>query len=219
MDQGNVQSPHGVTLVGGGVLQRVDLVDSVARAPTIVAADGGANSCISEGFAPEAVIGDFDSISADTRNALPAARFIEVTDQDTTDFEKCLTRIDAPFILAAGFSQGRLDHTLAVLSVVARRIGPPVILLSSEDIVFAAPETLAMDVVEGTRMSLFPLRPVQGTSSGLQWPIDDIVLDPAGMIGTSNTTTGSVRLAFDRAGCLVLMPREALDPVLAGLLG
>ena len=219
MDQVNVQSPHGVTLVGGGGLRRADLVDSVARAPTIVAADGGANSCISEGFAPDAVIGDFDSISAETRSALPDARFIEVSDQDTTDFEKCLTRIEAPFVLATGFSPGRLDHALAVLSVMARRIGPPVILLSSEDAVFAAPEQLALDVAEGTRLSLFPLGPVQGTSSGLRWPIDGIVLDPVGMVGTSNTATGPVRITFDRAGCLVLMPREALDPVLAGLLG
>ena len=219
MVSGNVQSPLGVTLVGAGPLTRSDLVDSKALAPTIVAADGGANTCIKESLTPEAVIGDFDSITADTRAALPDTRFIEVSEQETTDFEKCLTRIDAPFIIAAGFASGRLDHKLANLSVMARMPGPPVILLAEEDIVFAAPPEITIDVPRGTRVSLFPMTPIKGRSSGLRWPIDDLRLDPMGMVGTSNEATSVVRLEFDMPGCLIIMPREALAPALSGLLG
>lgn len=219
MDQGNVQSPRGITLVGGGAVTRVDLVDSVARAPIVVAADGGANTCLAEGFAPDAVIGDFDSISKHTRTALPDARFIEISEQETTDFEKCLSRIDAPFVLAIGFAGPRLDHALSVLSVIARRERSPVILLGEDDIVFAAPTEVALDVEAGTRVSLFPMRKLRGSSKGLMWPVDEVAFDPMAWIGTSNVAEGPVRLEFADPGCLVIMPRAALDPALAGLTG
>lgn len=219
MYQGNVQSPDGITLVGGGGLDRKDLVDSVAIAPVIVAADGGANACVSEGYAPAAVIGDFDSITAETRAALPEADMIEVSEQDTTDFEKCLTRIDAPFVLAVGFSAGRLDHLLTVFSVMARQVGPPVVLVSSDEIVFAAPDKITLNVSPGTRVSLFPMEPVTGTSSGLRWPIDGLSLSPVGQISTSNEALGPVHLNFDHPGCLVIMPRAALASVLKAVVG
>ena len=218
MDLSNVQSPHGVTLVGAGPFKRSDLVESVALAPTLIAADGGANLCVSAGFFPEAVIGDLDSILPGTRAALPDANFIEIAEQDTTDFEKCMQRIDAPFVLATGFAAGRLDHMLAVLSVMARDVGPPVILLADRDILFAAPKEITLDVKAGTRVSLFPLAEVKGASNGLKWPIDRLQLHPMVMVGTSNEATGPVRLTFETPGCLVIMPREALGPVLVGLI-
>ncbi len=217
METGNIQSEHGVSLVGNGPLGSSDLVDSVARAPTLVAADGGASRCLSQGHSPEFVIGDLDSVTPETRTALPKTRFIEVAEQDTTDFEKCLTRIDAPFIVATGFTGGRLDHTLTVLSVLARRVGPPTVLLSPEDVIFAAPTCVSLSLDVGTRVSLFPMWPVRGTSSGLKWPIDGLVLAPDGQVGTSNQAQGPVHLSFDTAGCLVITPRETLESVLAAI--
>ena len=219
MDHGNVQSQGGITLVGGGDPRREDIVESVSLAPTLVAVDGGANFCVSVGFVPRAVIGDFDSLRSDTRAALPDARFIEVDEQTSTDFEKSLTRVEAPFVLAVGFTEGRLDHTLAVFSALVRQVGPPTILIGREDIVFAVPDSMALDIEAGVRLSLFPMAPVQGRSSGLRWPIQGLCLDPMGRIGTSNITTGPVTLTFDRPGCLCLMPRAALLSAIAGITG
>ena len=42
---------------------------------------------------------------------------------------------------------------------------------------------------------------------------------PDGRIGTSNEAGGPVRLGFDGPGMLVIMPRAALEPVLAALGG
>ncbi len=219
MDNGNVQSPSGVTLVGGGAPRRKDIVNSMALAPTLVAVDGGANFCLDAGLEPVAVIGDFDSLKGETRSALPQAQFIEIAEQVSTDFEKALISIEAPFALATGFTEGRLDHTLAVFSALARRIGPPTILLGQKDIVFAVPNRLALDVGVGVRLSLFPMVPLEGRSTGLHWPIDGLRLNPVGRIGTSNVTTGAVTLEFDQSGCLALMPPEALPAVIASLTG
>lgn len=217
MDHCNVQSPDGVTLVGGGAFRRKDLVDSMALAPVLVAADGGANACHSAGFSPTAVIGDFDSILSETRAALSETRMIEVAEQDRTDFEKCLLRIHAPFILAVGFTGGRLDHLLAVLSVMARGVGPPVLLVSEEDVTFIAEGRVHLDTAPGARVSLFPLAPVTGRSTGLRWPIDNLALDPLGMISTSNAATGPVTLDIDAPGCPVILPRAALAAALSAL--
>lgn len=168
---------------------------------------------------PQAVIGDFDSFDVGWRETLSDASLVYVPEQETTDFEKCLSRIEAPFIVATGFSDGRVDHGLATWSVLARRVGPPTLVVSPEDVVFAAPTEFALDVPVGTRISLFPMMPVTGRSTGLEWPIDDVELSPMGRIGTSNRSTGPVRIAFDAPGCLVITPREALAASLRALIG
>lgn len=219
MIDGNVQSLQGVTLVGGGAARAEDIRLLLLHAPDLVAADGGANRCVQYGFGPIAVIGDFDSLTQDTRNALPETRFIHVPEQDSTDFEKNLTRIDAPIILATGFTSARVDHTLAAMSALAKHDTPPVIILGEHDVIFAAPLSIRLELAAGLRLSLFPMAAVTGRSSGLRWPIDGVDLAPAGRIGTSNETTGPVTLDFDRPGCLIILPREGLEPALQALTG
>ena len=219
MNQPNVQSSRGVTLVGRGGPTHENVQIAMSFAPDLVAADGGANFCFRHGFWPKAVIGDFDSLESGTRDALDRTEFIHVREQDSTDFEKCLTLIDAPFVLATGFAARRLDHTLANMSVLARRPGAPTVVLGEHDIVFAAPSSIRLDLPLKMRVSLFPMTRTTGRSEGLQWPIDGLVLEPAGQVGTSNRVTGPVTLEFDPPGCLVLTPPEALGPVLQALVG
>ncbi len=219
MSDGNVQSLQGVTLVGGGDPKADDIRHLMELAPDLVAADGGANACVKLGFSPLAAIGDFDSLAPETRAALPETRFIHIAEQDSTDFEKCLTRISAPFILATGFTSARLDHTLAALSALVKHDGAPVIVLGEEDIVFASPKTVSLDLEIGSRVSLFPKARITGRSTGLKWPIDGLVLEPAGRIATSNEAMGPVTLDFDAPGCLVILPREALEAALRALTG
>ncbi len=219
MSAGNVQSSRGVTLVGGGSPKADDIRQLLAFAPDLVAIDGGANACREHGLVPLAVIGDFDSLSHETRAALPETEFFHVTEQDSTDFEKGLTRIDAPFVLATGVASARLDHTLAAFSTLVRQVGPPTLILGEDDVVFAAPSRLHMELEAGTRVSLFPMTKLTGRSTGLKWPIEGLSFDPLGRIGTSNEATGPVTLHFDAPGCLVIMPRAALAAVLAALTG
>ncbi|MDA8585103.1 thiamine diphosphokinase [Rhodobacteraceae bacterium] len=215
----NVQSQTGVSLVGGGNPDLSDIGKSVAFAPCLVAADGGANFCIEAGFQPVVVIGDLDSISEETRTSLPDGAVIEYTDQDLTDFEKCLKLIAAPFVIATGFAAGRLDHTLANFAVLSRRIGPPTLILGSDDVAFASPLELTLDLPIGTRFSLFPMGPMKGQSSGLRWPIDGLTIDPSGRLGTSNEVSGPVALSFDAPGTIVIIPRVYLQAAIAAISG
>lgn len=202
-----IESAAGVTLVGGGPVSAAALSAALARAPRLVAADGGYDRALALGHRPEAVVGDLDSISPEGR-----AQAIHDADQDSTDFQKALARIVAPFVIGVGFLGGRLDHALAALSALSG----PTILLGEDDLAFRAPGRLALDLPAGLRFSLFPLGPAEGESAGLEWPIDGLRFTPDGRIGTSNRVTGPVRLRL-RGPVIVLLPPEALDAALAGL--
>jgi len=219
MDQRQIQSQEGVTLIGGGEPSAQSLEEALKFAPKLIAADGGADRAWALGAVPEAIIGDLDSVSQAAKARLSEANVVKIHDQDRTDFEKCLAAIDAPFVIAVGFANKRLDHTLAVMSALVRHVGPPVIVLGEDDIVFAAPLRLSLDLEIGSRFSLFPMTDIAGRSDGLEWPLDPHAFSPTGRVGTSNRVTGPVRLEFDARGMLVITPRAALRTVVAALTG
>ena len=70
-----VISDRGVTVIGGGATSPYDLQTALAVAPTLVAADGGADRALALGQPPDWVIGDLDSITSGARSwaDLPAA--------------------------------------------------------------------------------------------------------------------------------------------------
>lgn len=212
-----VVSDRPVTLVGAGPVEADVLEDCLSRGPVAVAADGGARALLAAGRVPDAVIGDLDSLDVRDRAAVPPGRLHRVAEQDTTDFEKCLLRIDAPLVLSTGVLGGRADHAMAALSVIARGVGPPCVVVSGEDAACHVPAGLALDLAAGARVSLFPMAPVTGRSEGLRWPIEGIGFAPGGRIGTSNEAVGPVRLAMDGPGMLVIVPRGDLDALIAGL--
>jgi len=216
MNAAFVQSTRGVTLLGGGEAAAQCLDEALALAPLLVAADCGADRALALGHMPDAVIGDLDSIGAAARAAIAPQRLHLVDEQETTDFDKCLRHVAAPFVLALGFFGGRLDHTLAAMTVLVRHSGRPVLMLGAEDVVFAAPPALGLDLAPGTRLSLFPMGPVRGRAEGLRWPLEGADFTPAGRIGTSNEALGTVRLSLE-GPMLVLLPRACLGAALDGL--
>ncbi len=217
MNQVIVQSREGVVLAGGGPFGAALLARARGFAPRIVAADGGADRLLRLGVEPEAVIGDFDSITAEAQARLKG-RLFPIAEQATTDFDKALRSVSAPFVLGIGFSGARVDHGLAVLNTLLRHEDRRCLILSPQDVTFLAPPEMEMDLPPGTRLSLFPMRPVAGESEGLRWPIGGIRFAPDGAIGTSNETSARrVRLRFDAPGMLVILPLTRLRAALAGL--
>jgi thiamine pyrophosphokinase len=208
---------QGVTLLGAGEVAPGALAAALARAPRLVAADGGGDAALAAGLMPERVIGDLDSLSAGGRARL-ADRLWHVPDQDDTDFDKALDRIAAPLVLALGFTGGRLDHTLAALSALGRRPTLRAVLWGAEDLAFVIPPRLELALPAGARLSLWPLAPVRVASRGLVWPTEGLELAPQGRIGTSNAVAeGPVVLVPEAPALLALVPVAGLDAVLAGL--
>ena len=214
MRQKIVHSSTILTLLGGGPKEVSCVKRVLKRFPVIVAADGGADFCVEFGLSPEAVIGDMDSISARAAAQLAPGIQHRIAEQDSTDFEKCLRNIDAPAIVAMGFSGGRLDHELSCCAALTRFPDQRCVLLGREDLCFLAPSSFTIDLPRGTRFSLFPMAPVTGQSRGLKYPIDGIEMEPTGRTGTSNEVKGRVDLTFSSRHMLVLLPSMHLDIVL-----
>ncbi|MGV8985006.1 MAG: thiamine diphosphokinase [Cypionkella sp.] len=218
-----VQSTGGVTLAGGGRFSASLLALARNLAPRLVAADGGADRLLALGAEPEAVIGDFDSISIAAQKRL-AGRLFPIREQVSTDFDKALRSIAAPFVLGLGFAGQRLDHGLAVLNGLVSHPGKRCLILSGTDVTFLAPCDLTLRLAVGSRLSLFPMGPVEGESTGLRWPLQGLKFAPGGVIGTSNEVSApEVRLTFNAALMLVILPRAglaaALDGVMSGVRG
>lgn len=208
-----LSADSGVTLVAGGPVGRREFRAALRRAPILVAADSGADRALAFGATPQAVIGDMDSLTEAARTRL-AGVLHEVSEQETTDFDKVLRLVEAPFLIAVGVLGGRADHALAALSTLLAA-PVPVLALGAEDVVFAAPPRLSLRLRAGDRLSLYPLAPVAGESRGLDWPITGLDFAPDRRIGTSNRVSeGPVELDFDRPGMLVILPRARLDAAL-----
>lgn len=214
-----VRSAEPVTLVGGGPVDAGQLALALTLAPAAVAADGGGDLPLPGGRDYAAVIGDLDSIRDVAALRARGVPVHLVADQDTTDLEKCLAAVEAPLILGLGFLGGRLDHELAAMTALTRHPKRPVILLGGGDLCFLCPVDFTLDPPEGTRVSLYPMRPVRGVvSEGLRWSVAGLAMAPDGRIGTSNVALGGrLRLGFDRPGVLVILPVGLLADVVARL--
>lgn len=213
-----VDSLQGVTLAGGGPFGKAALARALRFAPRIVGADGGADRLLALGVEPEAVIGDMDSISVAAQARL-AGRLFPIAEQVTTDFDKALRSVRAPFVLGLGFAGARLDHGLAVLNALVRRPEQRCLVLSPQDVIFLAPAAMRLDLPIGSRFSLFPMAEVTGESAGLRWPLQGLDFAPDAMIGTSNEVSGPVEMRFSARKMLVILPIRSLAAALRGLAG
>jgi thiamine pyrophosphokinase len=217
--EAGLRFPGGVTLIGGGALDRADLDEAVARAPHVVAADGGANRLRAWGLGAEAIVGDMDSVEDLEGWRARGATVAPIAEQETTDLEKCLLHVEAPFYIGAGFTGLRFDHTLAALHALLRFPDRRLVLLAEQEAIFLAPLDWRARLAPGARVSFFPLAPVTGLSSeGLEWPLDRLPLETGRRIGTSNRAVASeVAARFDARGVAAMVERRFLDAALASL--
>ena len=202
-----------VLLVGGADID-TGILQPYRNLP-LVAADGGANHLRRLNWLPSVVLGDLDSLH-DRTYWENHTRVIEISEQDTTDFEKCLYSIDAPLYIAAGFCGGRLDHTLATLHVVQKyHRQKSVVLISEQDVIVVCSDTVDLALPVGTRVSVYPLTTVGFESSeGLQYSLNGLTLQSGHFIGTSNISSEpNVKIvpADSKGEFAVLLPVEQLD--------
>ncbi|MEM6941140.1 MAG: thiamine diphosphokinase [Pseudomonadota bacterium] len=212
-----VSSAHPITLVGAGDASPEDLHKALKLAPLCVAVDGGLGLARVAGVDVAAAVGDFDSADPDDLKALPKGVQHYVSEQDSTDFEKALTRLQAPVVIGVGFLGGRTDHELAAFHTLLLCQERPCILLGRSEVICLAPPHLSLPTKAGDTLSLFPLVPVTGRSSSLRWPIDGIDFAPDARIGTSNVAEGPVTLTMHQPGMLLILPRALMPALLSAL--
>jgi thiamine pyrophosphokinase len=204
-----------VALVGGGQANAADVAEALTFAKILVAVDGGLATALACGITPAAVVGDMDSAPPEALAQIPPAHQHRITEQYSTDFDKALRHVEAPVVIGVGFCGGRVDHQLAAFHTLANRCDRPCILLAEHEVIAIVPPALSLAMMAGEVVSLFPLAPVTGRSTGLEWPLDGLKFDPVRLVGTSNRAKGPITLQMDAPGMLLIVPRRCLGLLVA----
>ncbi len=200
-----------VTLVGGAGFSKTLLSQSLVLANELVAADGGANFLPNQSV-PKYIIGDLDSIESPEKWVGKGTKLIRVNDQDSTDFDKCISAIKSKKIIALGFMDQRLDHFLAVCNSLVR-CKRQIFLIGKRDIIFHLPNEFSIKLPINSRVSLFPFKDIKNVEAfGLKYAVEDISFSPTGKIGTSNLSVSeNIKISYKGSGMLGIFSSRYLD--------
>ena len=200
-----------VTLVGGAGFSKNLLSESLILADNLVAADGGANF-LSKQTVPKYIIGDLDSLVSPEKWIERGSKLIRIKNQDSTDFDKCISAIKSKKIIALGFMDQRLDHFLAACNSLVRS-KRQIFLIGKRDIIFHLPNEFSIKLPINSRVSLFPFKDIKDVKAfGLKYPVEDICFSPIGKIGTSNVSTSeNIKISYKGSGMLGIFSMRYLD--------
>lgn len=147
----------------------------------VIAVDGAVNTLLDNGWTPEVLLGDFDSVSDEAleRARDAGVRIVHTPDQNFTDFEKALQLQEIEGVTSIdllGYSGRRLDHTLGSLYAATRMTNRfQFRLIDAAGIGYLVPEGelfLLKDQVENV-CSVLGLIPSIISLDGFQWPLQD----------------------------------------------
>ena len=156
-------------------------------AKTRICADGGYdrlmdyNTRYQTNHLPDIVIGDLDSLTNSE------CRFIKISDQNSTDFEKCLNYINVANVIVVGALGGRLDHTLANIQTIVKS-PKNVVLVDKVNTAFRLKNGLnTINCKSGLKCGLIPFRKTNIVTTGLEYNLDG-EYEFGEFISTSNQT-------------------------------
>jgi thiamine pyrophosphokinase len=192
----------------------------VPGAPTVVAADGGLDRAAALGLDVTVVVGDLDSVSADGLAAAESegAHIVRHPEaKDATDLELALdeaVRLGAGRVLVVASAEGRLDHLLASLLLLAsdRYAAVELDALVGGALVHVIRGTRSLVGAPGELLTLLALGgPADGVSTeGLAYPLRAETLDPGSSRGVSNVFAApEATVKVDRGVLLAVRPDHA----------
>ena len=200
-------------LAGGPLLRQTRAAMPQAL---VIAADGGARLARSCGLVVDVVIGDMDSIDAQTLEQIQEAGaqlLRHPPDKDETDLELALKWAADQGICCLrvfGALGGRLDQTLANVSLLALpqlRDCDVQLLDGKQRAWLLRPGAHELVGAAGDTVSLLPLHgPARGIASdGLRWELRNETLQPGPARGISNVLTGPRASLRFNAGLLLVV--------------
>lgn len=191
------------------------LLDS---AEGVVCCDGALNKLLAHNPSarPLAVVGDMDSLPPEQQNAFRDI-LVAVAEQDDNDLTKAMSWVlrehpEVQDIVILGATGLREDHTVGNLGLLMEytRLLPlgerKVSLVSDFGTAFAITGSCDLHLGEGRRFSFFTAdNSLKVTSTGLQWPLDDVVFDAWWKASLNRTTDPVVSLHFNHPSAALVM--------------
>lgn len=181
--------------------------------PYVIAADAGAATALAFGFTPDVLIGDFDSLDAETLAELRIRRVAVEEfprDKDFTDGELAIQRAlrEQPTELyLLGFLGGpRLDQALANVFLLTQATCPTVLLDERNECrLLRGPAIHEWEPEPTEVISLIPLSDSRGiTTVGLRWALREASLRVGETRGVSNEPSAETASVHVQEGLLLL---------------
>ncbi len=189
--------------------KKIRLQALVREADVVLCADGGANVALKHGLVPDAIIGDLDSIHAETLVKFHKVPTYQDSDDETTDLEKAIAwAIKGKYdhVTVVGASGKRLDHTIGNLGVLAKFYPDAVVRFIDDfgELTYVGRE-LSVEAKKGETVSLIPLSRCEGiVTGGLRYALNGETLELGVREGTSNVVTASPMTIKVKKGHLLL---------------
>lgn len=207
-----------IFILAGGPVSDPDFlrerIESVKPA-AILCADGGAHHAYRLGLIPRAIVGDLDSLDEKTARffADRGTRLLRhAPEKDETDTELALREalaLNPKEIWIFGALGGRLDHTLANLSLLASatEAGPDIRLLDSWCEAFVVRGTRVLEGEPGQTVSVFPLgATAEGIClEGFAYPLHEATMTLGKPFGVSNRLSGPRGVIRVKGGALLVI--------------
>lgn len=190
-------------IVGGKAPDKLDIdMNSYSE---VIAADSGYDTARKLGIEIDSAVGDFDS--TDLRGELIGKGFVPCShDKDCSDTELAVRSGSGDYDLIGG-GEGRIDHTLELLSMM-QRLGSPAVWYMASDTVFRIDRATEISAPAGTDISFFALSgTVHAHTEGLVWELDGFPLSSTAVSLSNRTDTGHVFIDADG----VVMARVSPD--------
>jgi thiamine pyrophosphokinase len=203
--------------LGGELAGPANLGEYLVSNPRIVAVDGGADHCRRLGLIPDLLLGDLDSVSAET---LHYCRQMEVEIEthpprkNATDLQlaldRALVRGDDPLVLFAALG-GRWDMSLAnVLTAASPAYRSLSITIAGEDCRLHILHPGRPFVVKGAAGQVVSLLALHGDAAGItldgfEYPLVEATLAAGSSQGVSNVMAGARGTVSLRHGVLLLV--------------
>jgi thiamine pyrophosphokinase len=180
----------------------------------IIAADGAANSLAIKGIVPDMIVGDLDSVRPDL---LIDGKFMEVNDQNSSDFEKALNYLSNNNLLPTiilGINGGYMDHILNNINIFVQTNS----IFFGKDIVgLVLNGHHTFNLAIGTKLSVFGIPRCCITTNGLKWNLNMAELTFPGFNSCFNRTA-SENISIDMINGIALLIVYTSTIVDAGLL-
>ena len=166
-----------VIVAGGEFPTAKQPLQVLKDAPFVVCCDGAADRYIATGHAPDAIVGDGDSISAENREKFAHLLHI-ISEQESNDQTKAVRHLmerGMRRIAIVGATGKREDHTIGNISLLIEyaRTGCDVRSFTDHGVFIPCNGTTTHKCRKGQQVSIFSITARDLSAEGLLYPIYD----------------------------------------------
>jgi len=198
-------------------------MDNVQAQDLMVCVDGGLQHCLQAGLHPDMLIGDMDSVPAsllkDDRID-DVERYVFPSEKAASDLELALTILsEKPLdeVILVGVSGGRTDHMLFNWQLVRLQNWPFSLQFiddTTHAYVLAGAGDLSLNAAPDAFLSLLAMERSTGVSTtGLQYPLSNAVIDVGSTLGLSNVVTSTPVHVEVSSGTLLVMVQRTNEGI------